>query len=130
MQIFKENGISDSVATHLLQTEKSISKKWQQSISQSTTVTDIFKTLDTMTPSKESILPSLIKQLTEIPSAFSNSEQLELCDKICRLLLQIQTHFPETDLSLGQLTSCLSSFQTQNEISLLPSLVKDFKAKH
>ena len=130
LQIFQENAIADSVAVNLLQSEKSLSKKWAASIAQCTSVAEIFKTLDTMTPSKDSVLPSLIKQLTEVSSAFSNSEQLNLCDTICRVILQIQTHFPGEDLTLGQLTSCLSSFQSQSEITLLPNLVRDFKAKH
>ena len=71
----------------------------------------------------------MVKQLTEMSSAFSNDEQLQLCDKLCRILVQLQTFFPERDLTLCELTACLSAFQSQHEISLLPSLLKDFKSQ-
>ena len=130
IQLFHDNGISDSVAVHLLTSEKSIiPKKWTASISNCTSIEQVFKILDSQTPSKESILPNLVKQLTEMSSAFSNAEQLDLCDRLCRILVQMQTFFPERDLTLCELTACLSAFQSQHEISLLPSLLKDFKLK-
>ena len=129
IQLFKDNAISDSVALNLLASDKSLPKKWASSISNCTSVEQVFKTLDSQTPSKQSILPNLVKQLTEMSSAFSNDEQLQLCDKLCRILVQLQTFFPERDLTLCELTACLSAFQSQHEISLLPSLLKDFKSQ-
>ena len=59
-------------------------------------------------------------------SAYTNDQQLDLCDKICRILVQVQSHFPSRELTQSELTSTLSAFQTQHEISILPALLKEF----
>ena len=129
LNFFESNDIADSMAVHLIQTEKSLPKKWAASISNCISVAEIFQVLETQNPSKDSVLPSLIKDLTEMSSAYTNTEQLDLCDRICRILVQVQSHFPSRELTQSELTSTLSAFQSQHEISLLPALLKQFKSE-
>ena len=130
LQLFEEHNIGESIAVHLLQTEETLPKRFRQSLNNCTTVQACFKTMESMTEPLTAVYPQLLNELCSVESAFDNAEQIQLCDNVCRILLQMFEHYPAQDIQIAHVTAVLSAFSTQHEINTLPGVVASFQHKH
>ena len=89
LQLFEEHNIGESIAVHLLQTEETLPKRFRQSLNNCTTVQACFTTMESMTEPLTAVYPQLLNELCSVESAFDNAEQIQLCDNVCRILLQM-----------------------------------------
>ena len=130
LQLFAEHNVGESIAVHLLQTEESLPKRFRESLNNCSTVQCCFQTMESMTEPLTAVYPQLLKELCSVESAFDNAAQIELCDNVCRILLQMFEHYPGEDIQITHVTAVISAFSSQHEINTLPGVVASFQHKH
>ena len=129
LQLFAEHNVGESIAVHLLQTEDSLPKRFRESLNNCSTIKGCFQTMESMTEPLTAVYPQLLKELCSVESAFDNAAQIELCDNVCRILLQMFEHYPGEDIQITHVTAVISAFSSEHDINTLPGVVASFQHK-
>ena len=128
--LFLEHTLPDSLAVTMIQSEQSLPLRYRQQISSASTLAGIWVILGSMFSPIESLKPRLIRDLTSLQNAYTTEEQIATHDKILIKLNQILQFFPRADIDISQLTACLATFASPENLSMMPDTLAKFQLVH
>ena len=128
--LFLEHTLPDSLAVTMIQSEQSLPLRYRQQISSASTLDGIWIILGSMFSPIESLKPRLTRDLTSLQNAYTTEEQIATHDKILIKLNQILQFFPKADIDMSQLTACLATFASPENLSMMPDTLARFQMVH
>ena len=128
--LFLEHTLPDSLAVTMIQSEQSLPLRYRQQISSASTLAGIWIILGSMFSPIESLKPRLTRDLTSLQNAYTTEEQIATHDKILIKLNQILQFFPKADIDISQLTACLATFASPENLSMMPDTLAKFQMVH